>query len=121
MLEKIVHKMKFLNEAQVFTNATVPIDTYVLHHGMSEQLSALTVRNLRKILKSNYQVEIDLIDSIEKVNQCITQTSDAVVNSILSEEKYLTKSIIKIDVIKQKETVEEEGDEIKSVDEPKAS
>ena len=90
--------MEYLTQIQTYKNTNVPIDTYIFHYGMTQWFQCLILRALRRVLKKDFNIEINLIDSYEKVKENYKLAADKVVNDILSNEKYLGKSIIPIPV-----------------------
>ena len=90
--------MEYLTQIQTYKNTNVPIDTYIFHYGMTEWFQCLILRALRRVLKKDFNVEIPLIESYEKVKENYKSAADKVVNDILTNEKYLGKSIIPIPV-----------------------
>ena len=90
--------MEYLTQIQTYKNTNVPIDTYIFHYGMTQWFQCLVLRALRRVLKKDFNVEIPLIDSYEKVKENYKSAADKVVNDILTNEKYLGKSIIPIPV-----------------------
>ena len=90
--------MEYLTQIQTYKNTNVPIDTYIFHYGMTQWFQCFILRALRRVLKKDFNIEINLIDSYEKVKENYKLAADKIVNDILSNEKYLGKSIIPIPV-----------------------
>jgi hypothetical protein len=66
------------------------------------------VLSIRRVLKSNYKIEIDLNTFIAYANNFITETSDTIIDYVLKNEKYKNKSLIKLEVSPEQPTVENE-------------
>ena len=90
--------MEYLTQIQTYKNTNVPIDTYIFHYGMTQWFQCFILRALRRVLKKDFNIEINLIDSYEKVKENYKLAADKIVNDILTNEKYLGKSIIPIPV-----------------------
>ncbi len=90
--------MEYLTQIQTYKNTNVPIDTYIFHYGMTQWFQCFILRALRRVLKKDFNIEINLIDSYEKVKENYKLAADKIVNDILNNEKYLGKSIIPIPV-----------------------
>ena len=90
--------MEYLTQIQTYKNTNVPIDTYIFHYGMTQWFQCFILRALRRVLKKDFNIEINLIDSYEKVKENYKSAADKIVNDILTNEKYLGKSIIPIPV-----------------------
>ena len=107
--------MEYLTQIQTYKNTNVPIDTYIFHYGMTQWFQCLVLRALRRVLKKDFNVEIPLIDSYEKVKENYKSAADKVVNDILTNEKYLGKSIIPIPVSCVVAPPENEGEEAQEI------
>ena len=107
--------MEYLTQIQTYKNTNVPIDTYIFHYGMTEWFQCLILRALRRVLKKDFNVEIPLIESYEKVKENYKSAADKIVNDILTNEKYLGKSIIPIPVSCVVAPPENEGEEAQEI------
>ena len=102
--------MDYLSEIQVYKNLMMPIDTYVFHYGLSQWYQALVVRSVRRVLKNIYKIEIPLVETFNKIKEKYKETADKVIESVKTNENYLGKTIIPINiscVIKEEEPPQE--------------
>ncbi len=110
--------MEYLTQIQTYKNTNVPIDTYIFHYGMTQWFQCFILRALRRVLKKDFNIEINLIDSYEKVKENYKLAADKIVNDILNNEKYLGKSIIPIPVscivVPEENPEGEEGEKCKN-------
>lgn len=93
-----MHKVDYINEAQVFKNNSMQIDSYVVHHSLSDWLLCLTVRSIRRVLKNSFNIIIDLVDTVSQVKAKHMQMTKFVIDHILAEENYLGKTILPIEI-----------------------
>lgn len=98
IIEPIRIKVEYLNEVELFKNSIIPIDSYILHFNLTEGYIAYTVRSIRRVLKKNYEVIIDLNESFNSLKEKIYQISSSVFDQVIKHEKYKGKSIIHLDV-----------------------
>jgi len=96
--ETITTDIEYLTQIQTYKNTNIQIDSYVFHHGMTQWFKALVIRALRKVLKNQYGIEINLLETYNKVNEKYREISEMIINDILENENYLGKSIIKIPI-----------------------
>ena len=72
------------------------------------------VRSVRRVLKNIYKTDIPLVETFNKIKEKYKETADKVVDFVKTNENYLGKSIIPINiscVIKEEEPPQEgEGD-----------
>ena len=90
--------MEYLTQIQTYKNTSVPIDTFIFHYGMTQWFQCFILRALRRVIKKNLGIEIPLIDTYNKVKENYRIAADKLVNDVLTNEKYLGKSIIPIPV-----------------------
>ena len=107
--------MEYLTQIQTYKNTTVPIDSFIFHYGMTEWFQCFIIRALRRVLKKNYGIEISLIDSFNKIKENYKIAADKLVNDILTNEKYLGKSIIPIPISCVVVPPENEGEESQEI------
>ena len=107
--------MEYLTQIQTYKNTTVPIDSFIFHYGMTEWFQCFIIRALRRVLKKNYGIEISLIDSFNKIKENYKIAADKLVNDILTNEKYLGKSIIPIPISCIVVPPENEGEEAQEI------
>lgn len=103
--------MEYLTEIQVYKNISIPIDTFVFHYGLSQWYQALVVRSIRRVLKKIYNMEIPLIETFDKIKEKYKEVADKLVENVKTNERYLGKTIIPINiscVVKEEEPPQEE-------------
>ena len=103
--------MEYLTQIQTYKNTSVPIDTFIFHYGMTQWFQCFILRALRRKKKKNLGIEIPLIDTYNKVKENYRIAADKLVNDVLTNEKYLGKSIIPIPVSCVVAPPENEGEE----------
>lgn len=99
--------MSYLSEIQVYKNYSIPIDAYVFHHCMTQWYQALIIKSLRQVLKT-MNIDLPLIDTFNIIKEKYQNVANELINHILTNEKYLEKTIIPINiscVIKEEEVL----------------
>ena len=116
--------MEYLTQIQTYKNTTVPIDSFIFHYGMTQWFQCFILRALRRVLKKKFNIDIPLIDSYNQIKENYKITADKLINDILTNEKYLGKSIIPIHiscVVLPPENEGEEGEQNNNKQEEKPS
>ncbi len=112
LAEPLITKIDFLNEVEVFKNYSVPIDAYLLHLEASEWFTSLTVRSLRRVLKTHYNITIDLLQTIAQTKDKIRNLENWMVDYVLTNEKYKGKSILPFEIAAVEPVVEPESEPV---------
>jgi hypothetical protein len=101
-----------LTQIQCYKNATIDIDAFVFHYGMTQWYQALILRALRRVIKKELGIEFGFVEMFNKIQESYKEKADKVIKDILEKETYLGKSIIPVP-ISNVPTEEEKQEEVK--------
>ena len=87
-----------MTQIQCYKNATIDIDAFVFHYGMTQWYQALILRALRRVIKKELGIEFGFVDMFNKIQESYKINADKVIQNILEKETYLGKSIIPVPV-----------------------
>ena len=110
--EIVTTEIEFLTQIQCYKNGSIDIDAFVFHYGMTQWFQALIIRALRRVIKKELGIEFRFVDMFNKIQQSYKESTDKVINDILTKETYIGKSIIPVPV-SNVPTEEEKQEEIK--------
>ena len=110
--EIVTTEIEYLTQIQCYKNATIDIDAFVFHYGMTQWYQALILRALRRVIKKELGIEFGFVEMFNKIQESYKEKADKVIKDILEKETYLGKSIIPVP-ISNVPTEEEKQEEVK--------
>ena len=110
--EIVTTEIEYLTQIQCYKNATIDIDAFVFHYGMTQWYQALILRALRRVIKKELGIEFGFLEMFNKIQESYKEKADKVIKDILEKETYLGKSIIPVP-ISNVPTEEEKQEEVK--------
>ncbi len=98
----------------------MPIDSYILHQEASEWFTSLIVRSIRRVLKTKYNVSIELLQTIQDFKEKINKMEISVIEHIMVNENYQGKSILPFNIQPVQPVIEIEGESLNKSDNSQA-
>jgi hypothetical protein len=97
-----------LDEIELFKNNSLPIDSYVLHKESSQWFTSLITISLFRVLRNNFNCKIDLMQTISNIREHISLLENSTIDFILSNESYLGKTLIPLQIVQIPPVIEPE-------------
>jgi len=102
-----VFKIEYYNEAQLFNNAKMKYEPYVIHHQLQEYALIKFAISFRRVIKRNMKIEADLTELITAANNAYKKYTQFVVDSIMTNEVYLKDKIVPIAALPMETKIDE--------------
>lgn len=91
-----VFKIDYPNEAQVFKNAEMKYEPYVIHHKVHEYSLINIAKCLRRVLKKSMKIHADLNELVNLSNNAYSKYTQFVIDWIMNNEIYVKDKIVPI-------------------------